>query len=105
MKQKETLSPITGKVVEEEMELTLAEICRASHLPAERVIELVEYGVIEPIDSNQTSWRFAGVSLRRVQCVQRLQQDLGVNTAGAALALDLLEELEQLRIRLRRLER
>jgi len=31
----------------------------------------------------------------------RLQQDLGVNLAGAALALQLLEEAETLRARLR----
>jgi chaperone modulatory protein CbpM len=32
-----------------------------------------------------------------VQRVLRLQHDFGVNLAGAALALDLLEEIERLR--------
>lgn len=45
-----------------------------------------------------------GISVRRVRCAQRLEQDLGVNIAGAALALELLEELERLRARLHRLE-
>ena len=36
--------------------------------------------------------------------VHGLEQDLGVNAAGAALALDLLEELERLRERLRRMD-
>jgi len=31
----------------------------------------------------------------------RLQHDLGINLAGVALVLDLLEEIEQLRSRLR----
>jgi chaperone modulatory protein CbpM len=34
----------------------------------------------------------------------RLKRDLGVNIAGAALAIDLLEELEELRARLQRFE-
>jgi chaperone modulatory protein CbpM len=34
-----------------------------------------------------------------------MQRDLGINTPGAALALDLLDELEQLRSRLRRFEK
>jgi chaperone modulatory protein CbpM len=33
-----------------------------------------------------------------------LRRDLGVNWAGAALALDLLDELQELRARLRRFE-
>ena len=32
----------------------------------------------------------------------RLQRDLGVNTAGAALAIDLMEQLERLRAELGR---
>jgi len=43
--------------------------------------------------------------VRRVRCAQRLEQDLGVNVAGAALAIDLLEELERLCAHLRRLAR
>jgi chaperone modulatory protein CbpM len=35
--------------------------------------------------------------LARVQRALRLQHDFGVNLAGAALALDLLEEVERLR--------
>ena len=42
--------------------------------------------------------------LRRVRRAQRLQRDLGVNTPGIALALELLEEVESLRARLRRFD-
>ncbi len=95
---------LSGDIVEEEIELSLAELCRACRLPAERVIELAQEGVIEPLGRDQARWRFRGVALRRVCCAGRLERDLGVNLAGAALAIDLLEELERLRARLRRLE-
>ena len=44
-----------------------------------------------------TAWRFHAVSLRRVRITRNLQEELGVNMPGAALALDLLDELERLR--------
>ncbi|MEW8075348.1 MAG: chaperone modulator CbpM [Candidatus Sedimenticola endophacoides] len=93
-----------GEIFEEEIELSLADLCRACQLPAERVFELVEQGVVEPVGRDPARWRFQGISVRRVRCAQRLEQDLGVNVAGAALAIDMLEELERLRARLRRLE-
>ena len=99
------LKLMSGEVVEEEVELTLGELCRACDLTAEKVLELIEYGVIEPQGRRPSQWRFRGVSLRRVRRARRLQQDLGVNIAGVALALDLLDELERLQRRLHRLER
>lgn len=98
------LKLLSGEIFEEEIELSLADLCRACQLPADRIFDLVEQGVIEPTGREPTRWRFQGVSVRRVRCAQRLERDLGVNAAGAALALDLLEELERLRARLRRLE-
>ena len=101
----EVLSLLSGEVLEEDVELTLADLCHACRLPAEQVCELVEEGVIEAVKREPGGWRFRGVSLQRIRIAQRLQRDLRVNLAGAALALDLLEELEQLRARLDRLDR
>lgn len=100
---KDMLLLLTGEVLEEDVELTLAELCRTCRVPAERVFDLVDEGVIEPVGRDPARWRFHGVSVRRVHCVLRLERDLGVNVAGAALALELLDELETARARLRRL--
>jgi len=104
MAKENLLKLLSGEIFEEEIELSLAELCRACQLSAERVFELVEQGVIEPVGRDSARWRFQGISVRRVRCARRLEQDLGVNVAGAALAIDLLEELERMRARLRRLE-
>ncbi|MCG8066674.1 MAG: chaperone modulator CbpM [Candidatus Thiodiazotropha taylori] len=104
MAKGELLKLLSGEIFEEEIELSLGDMCRACRLPAERIFELVEEGVIEPVGRDPARWRFHGISVRRVRCAQRLEQDLGVNVAGAALAIDLLEELERLRARLHRLE-
>lgn len=105
MTRRETkTTTLVGTILEEEVVLSLGELCRASRLSAERVIELAEEGVVEPIGRGPENWRFRGVSLRRIRCAQRLEEDLGVNTAGVALVLDLLDELERLRTRLGRIE-
>ena len=95
---------LVGTILEEEVVLSLAEVCHASHLSAERVIEMAEEGIVEPVGRNPETWRFRGASLRRLRCAQRLEEDLGVNTAGIALVLELMDELEQLRTRLGRFE-
>lgn len=95
---------LAGTILEEEVVLSLAELCQATQLSAERVIELAREGIVEPIGSGPDSWRFRGVSLYRVRRAQRLKNDLGVNMPGIALALDLLDEVERLRARLRRFE-
>ena len=104
MKRDDLIDLLTGEVLDEDMELGLAEFCRHCGMPEERVVELVEHGVIEVNGDEPEQWRFRGVSVRRVRSAERLEQDLGVNLAGAALALDLLAELESLRARLARLD-
>jgi len=95
---------MVGTIMEDEVVLSLAELCRASRLTAERVIEFAHEGVIDPVGGSPETWSFSGISLSRIRCAQRLQDDLGVNMAGAALVLDLLDELDRLRARLDRLE-
>lgn len=95
----------TIDLLDEEFRLTLADLCRACQISAEQVLALVDEGVLEPEGSAPNQWRFHCVSIRRVHRAYRLTQDLGINLAGAALALDLLDEIEQLRARLRRMER
>ena len=46
--------------------------------------------------------RFRGASLPRARVAVRLTRDLEVNTAGVALALDLLDEIAELRSQLAR---
>lgn len=104
-KQRQSPPVIAGSVLEEENDLSLSELCRACGMHAEWIVALVEEGVLEPRGRGMAHWRFAGASLRRVQMVRRLQDDLHVNLSGAALALDLLEEIRSLRARLMALER
>jgi chaperone modulatory protein CbpM len=88
-------------ILEEQTQLTLADLCRACAVHAERIIELVDFGVLEPQGREPARWIFVGASLHRARKALRLQRDLGIDLAGAALALELLDEIDTLRTRLR----
>lgn len=91
---------LTGILLDEHTELSLNELSRACCSSAEWVIELVEQGALEPVSYRHRQWRFRASSLQRAQTARRLQRDLGINLAGAALAIELLDEIEALRARL-----
>lgn len=88
---------ISATVLDDSVEFSLAELCTMCSLAEEMVVEIVAEGIVVPSGNGRAEWRFSGVALTRVRRVIRLQQDLGVNLPGAALALDLLEEIERLR--------
>lgn len=90
----------TGTVIEDDS-LTLEQLCHACGVHTDWVISLVEESIIEPQGGEIQVWRFSGGSLVRVRSALRLHRDLGVNLAGIALALDLMEELENLRTQLK----
>lgn len=91
---------VSGVLLEEECEFTLDELSRACAVKTEFISLLVEEGIIEPLDKDPERWHFSGVSVQRVRTAIRLQNDLGINLPGAALALDLLDEIANLRCRL-----
>jgi chaperone modulatory protein CbpM len=90
-------APISATPLDDSVEFSLAELCSVCSIEEEIVVEIVAEGIVDPLGSNRSQWRFSGRALTRVQRVIRLQHDFGVNLAGAALALELLEELERLR--------
>lgn len=85
--------------------LSLRELCRIFDLRADEVVELVEFGVIEPTRGRYPSdWRFGTVALLRLRRALRLQHDFHMGHAGVAMALDLIDEVQSLRRRLRVLD-
>ena len=87
---------LTGIVLDETLSLTLHEVCDVCGIEEALVIEMVDEGVAEPLDPATTPWQFSGVAVARLRTAFRLQRDLRINPAGAALVLDLLEEIRRL---------
>lgn len=82
--------------IEEYPELTLEEICHDCGVSPEYVQELIEYAAVQP-KQKTAELRFDADQIRRVKTILHLQHDLEVNLAGAALALDLMDEIKQMR--------
>ncbi len=94
--KKTTLSVLQCQVVEEEVEMSLGELCQACDAEVTLIRELVAHGVLEPRGDAPQGWVFVGASLQRTRLALRLMHDLEVNLPGAALALDLMEQIRQL---------
>ena len=97
---KTNITWIEGSVVENEVHMTIVELSHASRTPKDLIMSWVSEGVLSPTGSSPQDWRFSGESLRRAKTAAHLTHDLELNTPGVALALDLLDEIAQLRARM-----
>ena len=86
-----------GEVLDEGYLVTLDDLCRSCTVETQTITTLVEEGILDPRGGDVEHWRFTISSLRRVKTVIHLQRDLGVNLAGAALALELLDQIDELK--------
>ena len=96
---------LEGVVLDEGLTVTLAELTQLCGSSTRTMQLMVTEGLLRPRQGDApTEWRFDGLEVRRAQRAQRLRRDLDLNLSGTALALDLLDELETLRARIRVLE-
>lgn len=93
----ETITYLSGTVLDENTRYGLKELCRLCDINAEMVQDMINEGLISSRETSPRQWRFDYIEIRRIQTAVRLQRDLRVNLPGCALVLDLLEELEELR--------
>ena len=56
------------------------------------------------VGGGRSDWQFTSLAIIRVARAKRLERDLSLNPPGVALALDLLDEIEDLRSRLKAFE-
>ncbi|GAA4086830.1 chaperone modulator CbpM [Zhongshania borealis] len=73
------------------------ELCRVAELPEHFVLEIVEQGIVEPHGDSPEQWVFSTHMVMQTKKAVRLHQDLKIDWPGIALAISLLEEIEQLR--------
>ena len=95
---------LEGVVLDERVSVSFAELTQLCRSDGQVLLLLVAEGVLHPQGTRAEDWLFSGGEIRRARRALRLQRDLDINLAGAALALDLLDEIEVLRRRVRALE-
>lgn len=79
------------------VQLGMEEFCEVTDLSAAYVIEIVEHGILEPQGKVPKDWLFTDYELVLAKRAAKLRHDLELEWEGVALALDLLEEVKQLR--------
>ncbi|MFQ3186658.1 chaperone modulator CbpM [Marinomonas primoryensis] len=76
---------------------TLEEVCERCGTHTQMIVEMVEYGIVEPIEQPLLDdWYFNSQALVRLQRAQRLMNGLKLNLSGVALSLELLDEIDGL---------
>lgn len=73
--------------------LTLESLASSAGVHPVVVERFVEFGLIEPIEREGTRLLFDASDISRLRMIGRLRETLGVNLAGIAVILDLLDKL------------
>ena len=87
---------LNGQVLEADDLISIDDVCRSCTVEVETITLLVDEGILDPVGTRVEHWQFTLTSLRRVKTAIHLQRDLGVNLAGAALALELMDRISAL---------
>lgn len=96
---------VLGVLVEERSSITFKEVCHQYNIPKELLIEMIEHGLFSSQAAHIEQTQLTLKDLHRMESAFRLHKDLGINLPGVALALDLLEEIEDIRKELDILQR
>ena len=80
----------------EQIVLELEELASAAGVHPDLVVQFVEYGLLEPEAGADPRPLFPVSAVIRLRRIVRLRSDLGVNLAGIAVILDLLDRLLRL---------
>ncbi len=94
----------SGVVLDEFTVVTIDDLCQTCRVDQAVIVSLVNEGIVEPNSRTESPWRFSGTALPLFARAIRLQRDLELNPAGVAFALDLLDEIEQLRKHIKLIE-
>jgi len=87
---------LPGILFDETAVLSIKDLSRMCAVDEWHIVEFIDEGVLEAVVI-ESEWRFSGTALRRTRLALRLERDLELNLPGVALALNLMEEIEQLR--------
>jgi chaperone modulatory protein CbpM len=77
--------------------LTLHEVVQSVRLTTDTVITLVGHGIVQPSGERPQEWLFEPAMLGTLRRAARLQQDLELDWEAIALALVLIDQIQDLR--------
>lgn len=94
---------LIGSLLEESW-LTLEQMAAACTVEPEWLLRHLDEGLISHAESVGGVWRFSQASLVRTRRIRQIERDFDAVPELAALFADILEEMDELRLRLRRID-
>ena len=93
---------IVAAVIVEDAYFTVEQFCAVCSIEQEWIVRHVQEGLFPISGAVVSEWRFSSADLRRAQRMRALERDFEAAPELAALMADMLEEIDDLRSRLRR---
>lgn len=83
--------------------LGVEQVCLVVEISRPELVQVIELGIVEPLGDSPEDWRFDNDMLSTLRRAQRLHRQLEVGWPGIALAMQLLDQVEQLQTENQRL--
>lgn len=95
---------LVGSLMEESW-LTIEQLAAACKVEPEWLTWHIDEGLFPSVECVSGIWRFSGTMLSRARRMRQIERDFDAAPELAALVADLLEEMDELRVRLSRASR
>ncbi|KTC84853.1 chaperone modulator CbpM [Legionella brunensis] len=76
--------------------LSLREVTYSLGVSKDTILEIIDEGIVSAQKDEKEEWLFDSEAIRCIRTVLHLNRDLGVNLAGAGLALELMRQIDHL---------
>lgn len=86
----------SGQTSENWFCLSLADVTHSFGVSSQVILEIINEGIVDSVQNEEGELIFSNDSLVRIKKVLQFKEDLGINIAGSALVLELLQEIEHL---------
>ena len=96
---------VAGVLMDENTTFSFVEICQKCNISEDMLLYMIEHGLCNHQQIQVKNAKLDAKMFGRIQSASRLQRDLGINTPGVVLVLELLDDLERLRNELAILQR
>src|SRR6185436_8199110 len=93
---------IVVAAIVEDAYFTVEQFCAVCSIEQEWIIRHVQEGLFPISGAVASEWRFSSADLRRAQRMRDIEREFEAAPELAALVADMLEEIDELRARLRR---
>ncbi len=85
-----------GILVDEQTTISFTQVCENQGIPETVLMDLLEHGLLPEVVCPTKQMNFDVTMIHRIQSAYHLLSDLGINTPGVVLALELMDKLNQM---------